>query len=115
MAKTTRKTETTTGAIKPATRRKTAVEPAAAVEKATTRRRTKTSPEIAGPGPVETAASRPVKAERSVQAAPATEPTHAEIAIRAYHLYLRRRGWPGSSEHDWLQAVNELRRERGLR
>jgi hypothetical protein len=112
MAKTTKKTETTTGAAKPAARRKTVAAPAPAAQKVTTRRRTKT--QVEGSQPAAVADSRPVKVERPVQAASVPEPTHEEISLRAYHLYLRRRGWPGSPEHDWLQAVNELRRERGL-
>ncbi len=104
----TKKTETTTGAAKPAARRKTTAAPAPEAEKATTRRRTKSQLEPSQP--VAAADSRPVKAERPVRAALGHEPTHEEIALRAYHLFLRRRGWPGSPEHDWLQAVNELRR-----
>jgi hypothetical protein len=112
MAKTTKKTETTIGGAKPAARRKTAPAPAPGVEKVTVRRRTKTQSEASQP--MATADSRPVRAERPAPAAPVPEPTHEEIALRAYHLYLRRRGWPGSPEHDWLQAVIELRRERRL-
>jgi hypothetical protein len=39
-------------------------------------------------------------------------PTHGEIAERAYQIYLRRNGRPGNPDHDWLQAVEELRAER---
>ena len=45
-------------------------------------------------------------------AQPATVPTDREIAERAYHIYLRRHGRPGSPDHDWLQAIEELRAER---
>jgi hypothetical protein len=100
MAKTTRKTESTTAAAKPAARRKTNGVPAADSLKAAPRRRAKAAT---------------AKAARPAGTAPRPEPTHEEIAVRAYHLYLSRRGWPGSPEHDWLQAIKELRRERGLR
>lgn len=42
------------------------------------------------------------------------EPTHDEIATRAYFIHLRRHGAVGNPEHDWLLAIEELRRERGL-
>ena len=45
-------------------------------------------------------------------AAAASEPTHDEIAVRAYHIHLRRNGWPGNPDRDWLQAIEELRAER---
>lgn len=41
--------------------------------------------------------------------------TDTEIATRAYYIYLRRKGAPGNPERDWALAVEELRRERGLR
>ena len=111
MAKTTKKTETT-GAAKPAARRKTTPAAAAGVEKVTTRRRTKAQSE--GTDLVAVADSRPSKAERPVAVARVPEPTHDEIAVRAYYLSQRRRAWAGSPDADWLQAVNELRRERGI-
>jgi hypothetical protein len=46
-------------------------------------------------------------------ATPVYAPTHREIAERAYHIYLRRDGRPGNPEHDWLQAIEELRAKRG--
>jgi hypothetical protein len=109
MAKTTK---TTTGAAKPASRRKTAPAPAAGTEKVTTRRRTKSSSDSAQP--LATADSRPARFTRRTKAAPAAEPTHDEIAIRAYYVYQRRVGRPGSPDQDWQQAVVEIRRERGL-
>ncbi len=53
--------------------------------------------------------------ETSPVPAPAetVEPTHDEIATRAYFIYLRR-GTPGNPDHDWQQAVWELRQERGF-
>ena len=56
---------------------------------------------------VQAAAAEAVPAPRAW-----TEPTHDEVAERAYHIYLRRQGRPGNPEHDWLQAIEELRAER---
>lgn len=49
-----------------------------------------------------------------VLTAVAPEPTYDEVATRAYYVYLRRNGAPGSPDHDWLVALDELRRERGI-
>ena len=38
------------------------------------------------------------------------EPTHEQIAARAYELYLARGSVDGYSEEDWLLAEAELRR-----
>jgi hypothetical protein len=38
------------------------------------------------------------------------EPSHEEIAARAYELYLARGSLDGYSEEDWLMAEAELRR-----
>jgi len=46
-----------------------------------------------------------------VAAAPNSEPTHEEIAARAYELYLARGSLDGYSEEDWLLAEAELRRK----
>jgi hypothetical protein len=35
-------------------------------------------------------------------------PTHEEIAQRAYHIYLERRGAPGNPFEDWTRAEREL-------
>jgi hypothetical protein len=35
-------------------------------------------------------------------------PTHDEIALRAYHNFLRRNGAPGSPFDDWKQAEQQL-------
>jgi hypothetical protein len=37
------------------------------------------------------------------------EPTHDEIAVRAFELYLDRGGLAGQHEEDWLRAEAELR------
>jgi len=39
-----------------------------------------------------------------------SEPTHDDIAARAYELYLARGSLDGYSEEDWLLAEAELRR-----
>ena len=35
-------------------------------------------------------------------------PTHEEIALRAYHIYLQRNGTPGNPFDDWKQAEQQL-------
>ena len=40
---------------------------------------------------------------------PAIEPTHQDIARRAYQLYKERGGERGRDLEDWLQAERELR------
>lgn len=35
-------------------------------------------------------------------------PTHDQIALRAYHIYLQRNGVPGNPFEDWKQAEQEL-------
>lgn len=40
------------------------------------------------------------------------KPTHDEIRQRAYAIYLARKGAPGDSVADWIQAERELRQER---
>jgi hypothetical protein len=100
MAKTTRKTEPTATERKPAARRTKTADPADGAAKATTPRRTKGA---AG-----------VSAAQTVAGTPAAEPTHDEIALRAWSIYLQRGGSHGQAMSDWLQAKAELSRERGL-
>ena len=50
-------------------------------------------------------------ANGKVAAAPNADPTHEEIAARAYELYLARGSLDGYSEEDWLLAEAELRRK----
>ncbi|HMD43266.1 MAG TPA: DUF2934 domain-containing protein [Candidatus Acidoferrum sp.] len=38
----------------------------------------------------------------------AKAPTKEEIALRAYHIYLERKGAPGDPHADWLRAEREL-------
>jgi hypothetical protein len=40
-------------------------------------------------------------------------PTHDEIALRAYHIYLQRNGAPGSPFEDWSTAERQLLEESG--
>jgi hypothetical protein len=42
--------------------------------------------------------------------ATSADPTHEDIAARAYELYLARGSLDGYSEEDWLLAEAELRR-----
>lgn len=37
-----------------------------------------------------------------------TAPTHEEIALRAYEIYLERGGAPGDALEDWMRAEREL-------
>ena len=41
-------------------------------------------------------------------AVPRAAPSHEEIALRAYHIYLERGSADGSPLEDWLQAEREL-------
>jgi len=99
MAKTTRKTEPKTGEIKPAARRTKAAAPAAGAEKVTAPRKTKAAP-----------APQEPKWQGS-----AAEPTHDEIALRAWSIYQQRGASHGQAMSDWLEARNQLCLERGLK
>ena len=37
-------------------------------------------------------------------------PTHDQIKLRAYHIYLERGARPGNEFDDWLRAERELKR-----
>ena len=37
-----------------------------------------------------------------------SSPTHEEISLRAYEIYLERNGAPGDPHSDWLRAEAEL-------
>jgi len=41
------------------------------------------------------------------------QPTQEEIALRAYHIYLKRGGAPGNELDDWIQAEIQLAGENG--
>jgi hypothetical protein len=107
MAKTTRKSAATASA-KPATRRKRVIDESAPVEAVAPRRRTATSRKA----PRVVATANDAASAAAAAGCPA-EPTHEEIAVRAYHIYQRRGGAPGNPDHDWLQALSELRAGRG--
>ena len=92
MAKTTRKTESTPAEKKPVVRRAKAASPAAGAGKAV----------------------RPAKKAASEAPAPAFEPTHDEIALRAWSIYESRGGGHGEAMDDWLEAKRQLCAERGL-
>jgi Protein of unknown function (DUF2934) len=42
-----------------------------------------------------------------------TPPTRDEISLRAYHIYLERRGAPGNELEDWVRAERELLEQAG--
>lgn len=54
----------------------------------------------------ETASASTAKPRKA--AAANLTPTHDEIALRAYHIYLHRNGAPGNPFDDWKQAEQEL-------
>jgi hypothetical protein len=108
MAKSTKKTEASVEAPKPAVRRsrttKTAAAPATR-RAASPRRKTV----------VAVADDRGLSAAAAAQASAAVialEPTHDEIATRAYFIHLR--NGAGDPVNNWMLAVAELRAERGL-
>ena len=55
-----------------------------------------------------TSAPKTSKAKSSKPASRKRTPTHEEIAIRSYELYLERGAEPGHAEEDWLRAESEL-------
>ena len=57
-----------------------------------------------------TTAPKTSKARKSAAAPsePKRTPTHEEIAVRSYELYLARGSEPGHESEDWLQAEREL-------
>jgi Protein of unknown function (DUF2934) len=42
-----------------------------------------------------------------------TPPTHEDIALRAYQIYLERGGQPGNEVKDWILAERELMEKNG--
>jgi hypothetical protein len=119
MAKTTRKTEApgSVPTARPVRRKTTAgastARAAAAAPKAP-RKRAASPARSTRKSSTSSAAAASADDRKAVglRPAPGVEPTHDEIATRAYHIYLRRNGWPGNPDHDWLQAIDELRSER---
>jgi hypothetical protein len=57
-------------------------------------------------------AKAPSAKSQAAKAVAAGEPSHEEIARRAYELYLERGSLEGHHEEDWLIAEAELRRGR---
>jgi hypothetical protein len=55
-----------------------------------------------------TSAPKTSKAKSSKPASRKRTPTHEEIAIRSYELYLERGQEEGHAEEDWLRAESEL-------
>jgi len=55
-----------------------------------------------------TAANATPKARKAPTPKVAPAPTHDEIALRAYHIYLQRNGAPGNPFEDWKRAEQEL-------
>lgn len=56
----------------------------------------------------------PARAPRKTRAGSAgTNPTPEEIQLRAYELYLERKGAPGDPLEDWVRAEHELRAKNG--
>ena len=57
-----------------------------------------------------TTASTPARPQNTLSVAPAprSNPTHEQIARRAYEIFLARGGTHGNPEHDWFQAEREL-------
>jgi DUF2934 family protein len=50
----------------------------------------------------------PAAPKTKVSRAKKAAPTHEEIALRAYHIFLERNGAPGNPHSDWLRAEAEL-------
>ena len=49
----------------------------------------------------------PLPTMKKTRAAKIT-PTHEEIALRAYEIYMKREGAPGDALEDWTRAEREL-------
>ena len=79
----------------------------------TTARRVSSRRQTAGNEPMAVAADRETAVAPAVSFA-GPEPTHGEIAERAYFIHLERHGAPGDPSADWARAEYELRRDRGL-
>jgi hypothetical protein len=112
MAKTTRKTEETAAEKKPAARRTKTATAAAGVKKTATRTRKKAD----APGSIPAVSAREVANLGQPVQAPRipAEPTHDEIALRAWSIYESRGGGHGQAFDDWVEAKRQLYAERGL-
>jgi len=63
---------------------------------------------MAKKSPSETAATATRKARKAPARKATQAPSHDEIALRAYHIYLQRNGTPGNPFDDWKRAEQEL-------
>ncbi len=65
------------------------------------------------------AGAETVTTRRQTKAAPGAarmaEPTHDDIALRAWSIYLQRGASHGQAMSDWLEAKSQLLAERGLK
>ena len=66
-----------------------------------------------GPMPKTRESSSP-KAKKAA-ASNGHHPTHQEIALRAYHIYLERGATPGNQLEDWTRAERELMEEQSIK
>jgi len=113
MAKTTRKTESTPVEKKPVVRRAKAAAPAAGAAKTAVRRTKKAAGETPALRAVTARDVANVGQPLQAPAIPA-EPTHDEIALRAWSIYESRGGGHGQAFDDWVEAKRQLCAERGL-
>jgi Protein of unknown function (DUF2934) len=63
------------------------------------------------PSRKETSMAKTMESSSPVTPKPRTasnQPTREEIALRAYHIYLKRDGAPGNEFEDWMQAERQL-------
>lgn len=58
------------------------------------------------------AVDRTQQSEAPVTEAMASEPSEEDIRLRAYHRYLHRGGQHGRHFDDWVEAEQELRRDK---
>jgi len=113
MAKTTRKTDSTAAEKKPAVRRSRAASTAAGAEKTPVRKTRKAAGDAMA---IPAVTARDVANLGQPVQAPAipAEPTHDEIALRAWSIYEHRGGGSGQAFDDWVEARRQLFAERGL-
>ena len=95
---------------KPGVRREMAKTPRATDSTTPKKRTPKTKLEAEAGTKVAKGASKPAKNQEAVDAPNLEE----RIRVRAYELYLQRRGQGGSSEQDWLQAAAEMHSQAGV-
>ncbi len=112
MAKTTPKTDSAPAEKKPAVRRTKAAGTEAGAGKTTARKTRKAAGQVpAIPAVTERDVVKPGQPAQAPAIRP--EPTHDEIAVRAWSIYERRGGGHGQAMDDWLEAKRQLSAERG--